>query len=247
MRILLVDNGSSLSGSNLGNKIDEFDVVIRVNDANIYGYENDVGTRRDIWCTYNPEKKFDKFFRYQQSKSITMEQIQKDMGNVKEVWYVAPKQELLKGWNYRRLRILNKNILCRHLGEEKLKEILSKFNHPTTGLILIDILLTMYDKIHICGFDFGNDRDKSLKKHQYFSDRSIEDGTKNTPHDTKREMDYVYNLIFQNKVIYLNKDIEIKDSFYIGITKNLMCESCGYNNIMYDWENSICHKCESNI
>ena len=58
--VLLVGKGGCLKGTKLGKKIDEFDIVIRINEGKTKGWEGDAGTKFTIWTTFNPEKKFKK-------------------------------------------------------------------------------------------------------------------------------------------------------------------------------------------
>jgi hypothetical protein len=48
MSVILVGNGESLLGSNMGKVIDSYDTVVRFDGLNIEGYEKDVGTKTDI-------------------------------------------------------------------------------------------------------------------------------------------------------------------------------------------------------
>lgn len=50
-KIAIVGNSPSLKDSKLGNLIDTYDYIIRVNNYNIVGYEQNVGTRVDLWAT----------------------------------------------------------------------------------------------------------------------------------------------------------------------------------------------------
>jgi len=47
--ILIVGNGPSAATSELGSKIDNFDLVVRINNYVTQGLENRVGSRTDIW------------------------------------------------------------------------------------------------------------------------------------------------------------------------------------------------------
>ena len=51
-KVLVIGNGSSCLKKKIGDQIDnEFDIVIRLNDYVINGYEQYIGTREDIWST----------------------------------------------------------------------------------------------------------------------------------------------------------------------------------------------------
>jgi hypothetical protein len=48
--IIIVGNGSSLLGVGLGNQIDKFDIVVRLNNFRINSYEPDVGRKMTYWA-----------------------------------------------------------------------------------------------------------------------------------------------------------------------------------------------------
>uniref|UniRef100_H3B6V6 ST3 beta-galactoside alpha-2,3-sialyltransferase 3 n=1 Tax=Latimeria chalumnae TaxID=7897 RepID=H3B6V6_LATCH len=51
-RCIVVGNGGVLANKSLGSKIDEYDVIIRLNGAPVKGYEKDVGAKTTIRITY---------------------------------------------------------------------------------------------------------------------------------------------------------------------------------------------------
>uniref|UniRef100_A0A673IJS6 CMP-N-acetylneuraminate-beta-1,4-galactoside alpha-2,3-sialyltransferase-like n=1 Tax=Sinocyclocheilus rhinocerous TaxID=307959 RepID=A0A673IJS6_9TELE len=63
-RCIIVGNGGILSNKSLGSRIDEYDVVIRLNEAPVSGYTRDVGTKTTLRITY-PEGAIQKTERYE--------------------------------------------------------------------------------------------------------------------------------------------------------------------------------------
>uniref|UniRef100_A0A8C1A0B8 ST3 beta-galactoside alpha-2,3-sialyltransferase 3b n=1 Tax=Cyprinus carpio carpio TaxID=630221 RepID=A0A8C1A0B8_CYPCA len=63
-RCIIVGNGGILSNKSLGSRIDEYDVVIRLNEAPVSGYTRDVGTKTTLRITY-PEGAIQKPERYE--------------------------------------------------------------------------------------------------------------------------------------------------------------------------------------
>lgn len=47
--ILIVGNGPSAGAHSLGNEIDKFDFIVRINNFAVIGHEDNVGSRTDIW------------------------------------------------------------------------------------------------------------------------------------------------------------------------------------------------------
>ena len=50
-KVIFIGNSPTVLNKQLGNKIDEYDIVIRCNDFEIEGYEKYVGTKTNIWST----------------------------------------------------------------------------------------------------------------------------------------------------------------------------------------------------
>ena len=48
--VIIVGNGRSVLGGRAGPCVDQFATVIRFNDYQISGYEEDVGRKTDVWC-----------------------------------------------------------------------------------------------------------------------------------------------------------------------------------------------------
>ncbi|CAL8367239.1 unnamed protein product [Boreogadus saida] len=51
-RCIIVGNGGILANKSLGSRIDEYDVVVRLNEAPVHGYVKDVGTKTTMRITY---------------------------------------------------------------------------------------------------------------------------------------------------------------------------------------------------
>ena len=47
--ILIIGNGQSILNNNFQNQIDNFDIVLRINNYKINGYEQFLGSKTDIW------------------------------------------------------------------------------------------------------------------------------------------------------------------------------------------------------
>ena len=78
MSVILVGNGESLLGSNMGEVIDSYDTVVRFDGLNIEGYEKDVGTKTNILVldSYN-------FLRYMKEE---FDDIRDEMYDLDEIW-----------------------------------------------------------------------------------------------------------------------------------------------------------------
>ncbi|KAL6468343.1 hypothetical protein MHYP_G00240200 [Metynnis hypsauchen] len=63
-RCIIVGNGGILANKSLGSRIDEYDIVVRLNEAPVSGYTRDVGTKTTMRITY-PEGAIQKQERYE--------------------------------------------------------------------------------------------------------------------------------------------------------------------------------------
>ena len=48
-KILIIGNGSSVLSQKLGDKINEISIIARINNYQINGYEDYIGSKTDIW------------------------------------------------------------------------------------------------------------------------------------------------------------------------------------------------------
>ncbi|MBD3319965.1 MAG: hypothetical protein GF350_02615, partial [Chitinivibrionales bacterium] len=88
--ILVVGSAGSLKDSGLGDKIDEFDIVIRVNLGKTIGYEKDVGTKHTIWSSWRPADHYISLDpREERNEGLNKKQIEDVMSELKEIWYVS--------------------------------------------------------------------------------------------------------------------------------------------------------------
>ena len=227
-KVILIGNGGSLKGTNLGHKIDQFDEVVRINEAKTIGWEKDAGTKFTIWCTYNPDKKFKKYYLGYKSLGYSDEEVSDMLSTVKEIWYISPLSQYLHSWNnyntfYRNLGIKN---FTKRIESESTRNRISKIvGHPTTGFILMNILLEMYDKIYIAGFDFLGLRE-DVPVHHYFTNTKMKKVVKDSVHDFKKEYEWCLEKEKEGCIINLREDSVIEDSRFIG----------KINNLKYSWE-----------
>jgi hypothetical protein len=243
--ILLVGNSGSILNSNLGNTIDKFDEVIRINEGKTKGWEKDAGLKFNIWSTYNPEKKFTKFLNGYKDRGYSDNQIKEILKDVMEVWYVAPRLDLLHEWNYKLYNL--ESTIKRHESPLMLREISRNIKEPTTGFILIYLLTHMYDKIYIVGFDFFSHSGVKPEFEHYFSENPIEraEEKENRIRELDKEWIYTRDLIDKKTINVITHDTIIEKSSYIGKELlNKTCKYCNKTSSYYWWENRLCHFCE---
>ncbi len=195
-KVILVGPSKSLLKNKLGEKIDSFDIVCRMNwhgTPNLINEKNKyiIGTKKNIWfCKHHglfnmfPNPGYDKLVGFAQGNvmhPMTPEVISK----FSSVVQLASK----KGE-----KALNDCI-------KTLKEFNNNTSRPSCGILSIFYLLDKYDEISICGMDgfkgghwYGN---KFLQK-QEESDKLAAQGF--GAHNAIKEIEYIEYLIKNNKI-----------------------------------------------
>lgn len=242
--IIIIGNGASLKDSNLGSKIDEFDEVIRINEAKTKEFEKDAGMKFTIWSTFNPDKRVMKFIKsYQNNHNYSMTDIKELVKDVHEIWYVGARPDCSRQWKSKWVVDIGlQDSIKRHASPLTIRKIKRVIEYPTTGFVLIWLFSLMYDKIYLAGFDFGGITDPTLEFHHYFRDTPKYD---EDTHNFQNEYEAVCSWIHMGKVEHLTLDTNIKKGKYIYddvIEKH--CSHCNKTSYLYKWENRICHYCE---
>ena len=140
MRIVIVGNGTSILDKANGEKIDNFDIVLRFNGFKIKGFEKNTGTKTNIWFTVN---------------HAHIDQIDAFDEVIVHSWQ----------WDSKKCKIyqefLNKRPDCKRTQREFVTNNIS-IDSPSSGLIAIHMMLQRFDKVTITGFDWWE-----RKEHHY--------------------------------------------------------------------------------
>lgn len=140
-KIVIVGNGPSLIGSSLGEKIDEFDIVVRLNRFRTKGFEKDIGTRTSIWWRSDCNNIED--------QDLPFEDILISIMPRTDAKWVA---ELLKKYEGRSTQVPFQIHYDVHEILD-LGNVLTSPKWPSTGMIAIEYFIQQYGEISICGFD----------------------------------------------------------------------------------------------
>jgi hypothetical protein len=236
--VIVIGNGSSLRDSNLGNKIDEFDEVIRINNWKTTLFEKDVGSKITIWVMYNPKVTMPIFINGYTELGLDMNQIKDTLKELKEIWFVCWKFEnLLENWKDNQLiKDLGVYDRCkRHLSIQTSKKIRGITDPPSTGFSLLYILSQMYEPFYITGFDFGNILTPNAKYHHYFGNKMSANNTAREIHHLQFEYWYISNLIKEGKIRLINRDTIIEPSRIKNTHKtSSYCDKCKSLSLLYD-------------
>lgn len=178
-KILVVGNSSELLNCEIGNKIDRFDTVIRINNFSFLNnpYKSQVGSKIDVQVINNPKKLH---FYTENKKSVpSLKLIMCDQNGKR--W----DKEMKEKYEY--------------ISQDFCKKMSVKFNHSkkmTTGFstILYYLYHLKYEKLYITNFDLDHKNVKNI----FSSNQPIVDA-----HDFQQEKVFFKKLIKQGKLIYL--------------------------------------------
>ncbi|XP_069421546.1 CMP-N-acetylneuraminate-beta-galactosamide-alpha-2,3-sialyltransferase 4 isoform X2 [Ovis canadensis] len=178
-RCVVVGNGHRLRNSSLGEAINKYDVVIRLNSAPVAGYEQDVGSKTTMRLFYpesahfNPkvEDNPDTLLVLVAFKAMDFHWIESILSDKKRVrkgfWKQPP---LIWDVNPKQIRILNPFYM--EIAADKLLSLPIQQPHkikqkPTTGLLAITLALHLCDLVHIAGFGYPDAHQKKQSIHYY--------------------------------------------------------------------------------
>ncbi|XP_072901265.1 type 2 lactosamine alpha-2,3-sialyltransferase-like isoform X2 [Hemitrygon akajei] len=166
LKCIVIGNGGVLRNRNLGEKINSYDVVIRLNKGPVTGYENDVGNKTTFRFCY-PESFFNDHSQHDVNtimvfipfKSIDLrwlkEVLLKKKVSLRGFWKKPPLNLIYKN---NQIRILNPSIVQRAafklLNLPKAVPWPKPPQYPTTGIIAISMAFTMCDVVHVAGFKY---------------------------------------------------------------------------------------------
>ncbi|XP_043936746.1 CMP-N-acetylneuraminate-beta-galactosamide-alpha-2,3-sialyltransferase 4 [Protopterus annectens] len=217
---VVVGNGNTLRNSSLGKLINQHDIVIRLNDAPVKGYEQDVGNKTTMRLFYPESAFFDPEEEDPDTLLVLIPFKPDDLRWLKELLY--NDKRIMKGfwkippllWNVdpTKLRILHPYFLnettvkllkitpvpLAHQLKLKNKE---KPTHPTTGLIAITMALHYCDMVYVAGFGYPGLNDTQVPIH-YYETRTIK-SMEDSEHNITREGDILKQLADIGAINYL--------------------------------------------
>ena len=203
-------NGSSVLDYEYGNIINSnFDFIFRINRFRTLGFEKYVGKRTDVWIGSD----YVSDWILNQDQTDICEASNLDiLKKIPLVYFFIP--EFKYDYEYNRISNLNMDkekyqILPVSI-EQKINSIINfKPQWPTTGSIILQLLVDNYEDVYMHGFDFYD------KKYQYYHYADIGDkgkltsnrtGKKND-HDMDKDKKFIKYLIEKYNVKVLSENI----------------------------------------
>ncbi|XP_071812310.1 CMP-N-acetylneuraminate-beta-1,4-galactoside alpha-2,3-sialyltransferase-like [Apostichopus japonicus] len=206
LRCVVIGNSGILRNSLLGEVIDNFDVIIRMNDAPTAHFGKDVGSRTTIRLAY-PESAF----RQKENYGPNWQMVIIAYKPMDLIWLhtVVQGKTMKTGEGFwkkiakavhkspEEIRLLNPEVL--QTGAELIGSTIEADNKnknvPTTGFIGITMALKMCDEVSVAGFGYDIDKPKS---HLHYYDGLTMDVMKRfSTHNVNQESKIMYKMVEQ--------------------------------------------------
>uniref|UniRef100_A0A8C6XBD2 CMP-N-acetylneuraminate-beta-galactosamide-alpha-2,3-sialyltransferase 4 n=1 Tax=Naja naja TaxID=35670 RepID=A0A8C6XBD2_NAJNA len=178
-RCAVVGNGYRLRNSSIGEVINKYDIVIRLNNAPVHGYERDVGTKTTMRLFYPESAHFNPqadnnpntllvLVAFKPMDFMWMETILHDKKRIRKGFWKQPP--LIWDANPKQVRILNPyfmEVAAAKVLKLPMKHLWKLKEKPTTGLVAITLALHFCDVVDIAGFGYPSSDDKKQSIHYY--------------------------------------------------------------------------------
>ncbi|XP_046733212.1 ST3 beta-galactoside alpha-2,3-sialyltransferase 3b isoform X7 [Silurus meridionalis] len=217
-RCIIVGNGGILANKSLGSRIDEYDIVVRLNEAPVSGYTRDVGTKTTMRITY-PEGAIQKPERYEKDSLfvfsafkpldfkwlrhiIFREKLQGSEGFWKSVAQFVPREPS-------EMRILNPYFIqeaaFQFIGLPMNNGLMGKGNIPTLGTVAITMALHNCDEVAVAGF--GYDMNNPHAPLHYYETVKMSAIKESWTHNISKEKEFLQKLVKASIITDLTKGI----------------------------------------
>ena len=195
MSVCIVGNSDNVLDSNLGEKVDSCDVVIRINDFLIEKHEKDVGSKTTIIaCAFSGANKIANDPSWPTRKLL----VNNDVWMVRYSRSDRNQRASSCGIGLERIKYPDP-----HVYDELVASVYSRFwrKEPSSGLVTIAMALSLYPRhdVYIHGFD--SNTGKEGKRH-YFDPNFFDVDLPDDPvgHDWESESLYIDELVRNNKL-----------------------------------------------
>ncbi|XP_008829474.1 type 2 lactosamine alpha-2,3-sialyltransferase isoform X2 [Nannospalax galili] len=215
-KCVVVGNGAVLKNKTLGEKIDSYDVIIRMNNGPVLGHEKDVG-RRTTFRLFYPESVFtDPRHSDPETTAVFIAFKPNDLKWLIEI--LGRRKINTNGfWKKPALKLIYKpyqiRILDPYIIRAAAYELLhfpkvfpknQKPTHPTTGIIAITLAFHICHEVHLAGFRY-NFSDLKSPLH-YYGRATMDLMSKNAYHNVTAEQLFLKDIIEKKLVISLTQD-----------------------------------------
>ncbi|XP_074122259.1 CMP-N-acetylneuraminate-beta-1,4-galactoside alpha-2,3-sialyltransferase isoform X2 [Sminthopsis crassicaudata] len=217
-RCIIVGNGGVLANKSLGARIDDYDIVVRLNSAPVKGFEKDVGGKTTLRITYpegamqRPEEyeKDSLFvlagFKWQDFKwlkyIVYKEKVSASDGFWKSVATRVPKEPP-------EIRILNPYFIQEaafsFIGLPFNHGLMGRGNIPTLGTVAVTMALHSCDQVAVAGF--GYDMSSPNAPLHYYESVRMAAIKESWTHNIQREKEFLRKLVKAHVITDLTSGI----------------------------------------
>ncbi|XP_075817883.1 type 2 lactosamine alpha-2,3-sialyltransferase isoform X1 [Microtus pennsylvanicus] len=215
-RCVVVGNGGVLKNKTLGEKIDSYDVIIRMNNGPVLGHEEDVG-RRTTFRLFYPESVFSDPTHNDPNTTAVL--IVFKPQDLRWLWEIMSGTNINTNgfWKKPALNLIYKlyqiRILDPYIIREAAYHLLhfpkvfpkdQKPKHPTTGIIALTLAFHICSEVHLAGFKYNVNNPNSPL--HYYGNATMSLMNKNAYHNVTAEQLFLKRIIEKNMVINLTQD-----------------------------------------
>ncbi|KAG1962214.1 ST3 beta-galactoside alpha-2,3-sialyltransferase 3a isoform X2 [Pimephales promelas] len=205
-KCIIIGNGGILFNKSLGSKIDQYDVVVRLNEAPVAGFEKDVGQKTTMRITY-PEGAIQKPERYEKSSLFVFSAFKPmDFKWLRHMVYQDKLRSMEGFWKSvartvprepEDMRILNPYFIqeaaFRFIGLPHNKGLMGRGNIPTLGTVAITMALHNCDEVAVAGF--GYDMDSPRAPLHYYEKLKMSAIKESWTHNISKEKEFLRKLV----------------------------------------------------
>lgn len=204
-RCVVMGSGGILHGSHLGSHIDQYDIIIRLNNAPLHGFERDVGSRTTIRLLY-PEGAPHSSNEYKKTSMIAAVVFKSlDLDWLTSVITKQPLSFWSKMWFWKEVvdnitltpesfKILHPEIIHK-TGQVIQKYEMNQRNNivPTMGVSAVVMALQLCDQVSLAGF--GYDMRHPEARLHYYEARRMDSMNSQVVHDIMAEKLFLKDLV----------------------------------------------------
>ncbi|XP_064521508.1 CMP-N-acetylneuraminate-beta-1,4-galactoside alpha-2,3-sialyltransferase isoform X4 [Pseudopipra pipra] len=205
-RCIIVGNGGVLANKSLGLKIDDYDVVVRLNSAPVKGFEKDVGGKTTLRITY-PEGAIQKMEQYEKDSLFVLAGFK--WQDFKWLKYIVYKEKVSASDGFwksvatrvprepHEIRILNPYFIQEaafsFIGLPFNNGLMGRGNIPTLGSVAITMALHNCDEVAVAGF--GYDMSSPNAPLHYYETIKMSAIKESWTHNIQREKEFLRKLV----------------------------------------------------
>ncbi|KAM9239091.1 CMP-N-acetylneuraminate-beta-1,4-galactoside alpha-2,3-sialyltransferase isoform 6-T6 [Leptosomus discolor] len=175
-RCIIVGNGGVLANKSLGLKIDDYDIVVRLNSAPVKGFEKDVGGKTTLRITY-PEGAIQKMEQYEKDSLFVLAGFK--WQDFKWLKYIVYKEKVEAAFSFIGLPFNN--------------GLMGRGNIPTLGSVAITMALHNCDEVAVAGF--GYDMSSPNAPLHYYENIKMSAIKESWTHNIQREKEFLRKLV----------------------------------------------------